>query len=181
MGRAQADPEYSFFLRQYKKVLKLVRANISDIPIIQNLANEIWWKYYPPIIGYKQVSYMLNMFYSAESLEKQLTEQKHVFYLIKEKSKDIGFISVEHKGRRKYFIHKFYILLNRANKGIGTKVFKKLIKEIMPKEIRLTVNRQNFKSINFYFKNGFVIERVADFDIGNGFYMNDFVMVWKKH
>jgi ribosomal protein S18 acetylase RimI-like enzyme len=40
----------------------------------------------------------------------------------------------------------------------------------------LTVNRQNFKAINFYFKNGFVIDEVADFEIGNGFVMNDFVM-----
>ena len=41
---------------------------------------------------------------------------------------------------------------------------------------KLTVNRQNFKSINFYFKNGFTIESVADFDIGNGYVMNDFIM-----
>ena len=26
----------------------------------------------------------------------------------------------------------------------------------------------------------FVIDRVADFDIGNSFVMNDFVMVWTK-
>ena len=49
-----------------------------------------------------------------------------------------------------------------------------------PLTVRLTVNRQNFKSVNFYFKNGFTIERVADFDIGNGYVMNDFVMMWKK-
>jgi ribosomal protein S18 acetylase RimI-like enzyme len=46
-----------------------------------------------------------------------------------------------------------------------------------PKTIRLTVNRQNYKSINFYFKNGFKIERVEDFDIGSGFWMNDFIMI----
>jgi hypothetical protein len=46
--------------------------------------------------------------------------------------------------------------------------------------MRLTVNRQNYKSINFYFKIGFRIEKCADFPIGNGFVMNDFVMVWRK-
>lgn len=160
--------------------IRLIPANIKDIPTIQSLANEVWWKHYPPIIGYKQVSYMLNKFYSEEGLKKQMLELNHVFYLIREKNKDIGFVSLEHKGRKKYFIHKFYILNNKSKKGIGTKVFKKLIKDITPKEIRLTVNRQNYKAINFYFKNGFVIEKVEDFDIGNGFYMNDFVMVWKK-
>ena len=44
------------------------------------------------------------------------------------------------------------------------------------KRITLTVNRQNYKAINFYFKHGFKIKSVDDFDIGNGFFMNDFVM-----
>ena len=48
-----------------------------------------------------------------------------------------------------------------------------------PQTLRLTVNRQNYKSINFYFKNGFVIEKTADFDIGSGYFMNDFVMVYR--
>jgi ribosomal protein S18 acetylase RimI-like enzyme len=43
--------------------------------------------------------------------------------------------------------------------------------------MRLQVNRQNYTAINFYFKLGFTIERVADFDIGHGFFMNDFVML----
>ena len=47
-------------------------------------------------------------------------------------------------------------------------------------KLRLTVNRQNFKSINFYFKNGFKIDHVEDFDIGNGYVMNDFVMLWEN-
>jgi ribosomal protein S18 acetylase RimI-like enzyme len=46
--------------------------------------------------------------------------------------------------------------------------------------IRLTVNRENYKAINFYFKLGFKIEKVADFDIGQGYVMNDFVMLWGK-
>jgi hypothetical protein len=41
------------------------------------------------------------------------------------------------------------------------------------------VNRQNYKAINFYFKLGFKIQTVADFDIGNGYVMNDFVMVFE--
>jgi ribosomal protein S18 acetylase RimI-like enzyme len=48
---------------------------------------------------------------------------------------------------------------------------------LQPKSITLSVNRQNFKSINFYFKNGFKIKSVEDFDIGNDYEMNDFVMV----
>lgn len=161
-------------------MIKILPASDVDIPIIQKLAEEIWWKYYPPIIGYKQVQYMLDKFYSSESITHQMNELKHQFYLIVNNNKKIGFISVEKQTRKKLFIHKFYILQNNAGKGIGTKVFKYIIKAFQPSEIRLTVNRQNYKAINFYFKNGFQIEKVEDFNIDNGFYMNDFVMVWKK-
>ncbi|MEW6774143.1 MAG: GNAT family N-acetyltransferase [Bacteroidota bacterium] len=161
-------------------MIKILPASDVDIPIIQKLAEEIWWKYYPPIIGYKQVQYMLDKFYSSESITHQMNKLKHQFYLILNNNKKIGFISIEKQTRKKLFIHKFYILQNNAGKGIGTKVFKYIIKTFHPSEIRLTVNRQNYKAINFYFKNGFKIEKVEDFDIGNGFYMNDFVMVWKR-
>ena len=55
-----------------------------------------------------------------------------------------------------------------------------ILREYVPQEIRLQVNRQNFKAINFYFKAGFKIEKVADFDIGDGYFMNDFIMIWES-
>ena len=62
-------------------------------------------------------------------------------------------------------------------KGIGTKLLNHILQTLKnAKTIELTVNRQNYKAINFYFKNGFVIKEVADFDIGNNYFMNDFVM-----
>jgi RimJ/RimL family protein N-acetyltransferase len=65
----------------------------------------------------------------------------------------------------------------KQGEGYGTEFLQEMISKLdRPVIIRLTVNRQNFKSINFYFKNGFVIEKVADFDIGGGYIMNDFVM-----
>ena len=65
--------------------------------------------------------------------------------------------------------------------GLGGWILGALTPE-MPglRELRLQVNRQNFKAINFYFKMGFVIECVADFDIGDGYFMNDFVMLKKN-
>ena len=74
-------------------------------------------------------------------------------------------------------MHKFYIDQQKSNAGIGTNVLNLLIQQINSKSLTLTVNRQNFKSINFYFKNGFKIKSVEDFDIGNDYEMNDFVMV----
>ena len=72
---------------------------------------------------------------------------------------------------------------DQQRKSLGTAVMQeieneiKVTQEVNNYKIRLTVNRQNFKAINFYFKNGFTIESVEDFDIGESYLMNDFVMV----
>lgn len=162
--------------------VELRKAKTEDIPAIAKLAETIWHQHYTSIIGTDQINYMLGMMYSYESLTEQMTLKGHVFYLIYENGRCIGFISTSkmENATHSYFIHKYYLLQELAGKGTGTAAFIELLKELKPEELRLTVNRQNFKSINFYFKNGFKIEQVADFDIGNGYVMNDFVMVWRR-
>lgn len=152
------------------------RAELSDIPTIAKLAEKIWYEYYPAIISRRQIAFMLEKMYHVESLQKQMQEQQHQFYLIFLNEEAIGFISIHEQKKDEWFLNKFYIDQKKAAKGIGTLVYKQLLKVLNPKKISLTVNRQNFRSINFYFKNGFRIQEVADFDIGNGYFMNDFVM-----
>jgi len=158
-------------------MIQLTIAEEKDLTTISKLAKIIWNDHYVSIIGQQQVDYMLDKMYNQESLVEQLNVKKHQFYLIKDNDEAIGFISVSSENTTDYFLHKFYIDQQKSNAGIGTKVLNLLIKTIEPKSLTLTVNRQNFKSINFYFKNNFKIDRVADFDIGNDFVMNDFVMV----
>lgn len=158
-------------------MIHITIAQQKDLDTIANLAKQIWNDHYVNIIGQVQVDYMLDKMYNHQSLVEQLTEKKHVFYLIKNNNETIGFLSVSSENNADYFLHKFYIDQQKSNSGIGTEVLNLLIKTIHPKSLTLTVNRQNYKSINFYFKNGFKIDRVEDFDIGDGYQMNDFVMV----
>ncbi len=162
--------------------VKLIKAQTGDIPLIAELADMIWHQHYTGFINIEQINYMLKLMYSYESLQEQMMQKKHAFYLIEQNSKKIGFISVSKTDDviQGYFIHKFYLDQTLAGKGSGTLAHNELIKLLNPSRLSLTVNRQNYKSINFYFKNGFKIESVADFDIGNGYVMNDFVMVWFK-
>ncbi len=160
--------------------INLVKADIADAALIENLASTIWHEYYPSIITVEQIDYMLKKMYSTESLIEQMTVKKDTFYLVLVNHTPQGFISITNTDEKNYFLNKFYMIQNSAAKGKGTRAFKQLLSILQPDKITLTVNRQNYKSINFYFKNGFVIERVADFDIGNNFVMNDFVMIWKR-
>lgn len=163
--------------------IQLITAGNKDFPLIAELAKDIWRKHYVPIIGKEQVEYMLQKMYNQESLLEQTGKKGHRFFLINDlgTQKTIGFISISSENEKDFWIHKFYILNEEQGRGLGEKVFQSILKIMnSPSSVQLTVNRQNYKSINFYFKLGFKINEVADFDIGNGYFMNDFVMVWKK-
>ena len=159
--------------------IHLTIAKENDLKTIAQLAHLIWNDHYVNIVGQEQVDYMLDKMYNLESLKEQLNEKKHTFYLIESDANVLGFISVSSVNQQDYFIHKFYINQQKSNLGIGSEVLNLLIQKITPKSLFLTVNRQNFKSINFYFKNHFKIVRVEDFDIGNNYKMNDFIMIRK--
>jgi diamine N-acetyltransferase len=154
------------------------KATDKDIYKVTELAEVCWNAHYPSIIGQAQVDYMLHKMYDLNSLKKQL-EEGHIFLILKNQTDTLGFLSYS-VVEKDFFIHKFYILPVFFGQGYGSRFFNKFIEDFKPSSIRLTVNRQNFTSINFYFKNGFTIEKVADFDIGNGFVMNDFVMLWRS-
>ena len=158
--------------------LLLKAVSETEIEKIADLAKIIWQKYYPPIIGQEQVDYMLKNMYNTKSLLNQINEKGQQFYFIIFENETIGFISVTNEKDGCWMLNKFYVLDKEAGKGIGTEILEELKKIIQPKKIRLTVNRNNFKSINFYFKNGFRIDSVAQFDIGEGYIMDDFIMVW---
>lgn len=159
--------------------LKIYQASVQDIPAIAGLAHEIWNEYYPPIIGQEQVDYMLNRMYSPEGLTEQMLDKKHDFYLVSDSSGDLGFYSFSQQDNEA-ILHKLYILKEKRASGTAVELMNDAIAKLKSRGVdtlRLTVNRMNIRAINFYFKSGFKIERHADFDIGGGFYMNDFIMI----
>ncbi|MBK8550171.1 MAG: GNAT family N-acetyltransferase [Ignavibacteria bacterium] len=150
----------------------------KDLKDLSLLASKIWNDHYPPIIGQEQVDYMLGKFYSLESLKDQMNIKNNIFIGAYLNNEMVGFISYSKTGDEDYFIHKLYIKTETQRIGIGRALLEYVLKNLNPETIRLTVNRQNFKAINFYFKLGFTIEKIIDIDIENGFVMNDFVMLY---
>jgi hypothetical protein len=156
--------------------LKLVTE--KDFSTVEKLARIIWDKHYITIISQQQIDFMLGKMYSFEALKKQAEEGHKIYLVINDKNEEIGFISISSDNEKNFWLHKFYVLQQKQHAGLGTLVFKKVFNELyQPNSIRLNVNRQNFKSINFYFKLGFKIEKVNDLEVGNGYFMNDFVML----
>ena len=153
------------------------KATVDDIPLIRSLASRIWWQHYPSIISNEQIEYMLEMMYSESSINDQMANGQN-YTLIFAEDEPVGYYAVTEKSPAHFFINKFYIDTTRHRIGIGAAAFAHIKAHdcIGYTEICLQVNRRNIKAVNFYFKNGFVIDYVDDFDIGNGYTMDDFFM-----
>ncbi len=161
--------------------LAIKKADYSDVDLIYSLAEKIWKVHYPDIITMDQIDYMLKMMYSKEALKLQMDEGQH-FLLAFNNQIPVGYISYSIKESGDYFLHKFYVDTEKHRNGIGSEFFNQVFSGFEDlKTIRLTVNRKNYKAINFYFKQGFIIEEVKDFDIGNNYEMNDFIMLYKRN
>lgn len=162
--------------------LQFTKATLNDANAIATLAREIWYEHYPSIISNEQIEYMLQLMYAPDKLTEQM-QRGCEFTLAHNNNEFIGYIATEVQQHTNLFIHKFYIHAKARGTGIGEQLLNYIIvNNPTITEIDLVVNRQNYKSINFYFKQGFTIIDAFDNDIGNGYYMNDFKMRLKtKH
>jgi ribosomal protein S18 acetylase RimI-like enzyme len=145
------------------------------------LAEEIWPVAYSEILSKEQLRYMLDRFYSIESLRLQHKENKHRFIIAyNEDQTACGFASFSSLSNveNRFKLHKLYVLPDLQGKGLGRMLIQEIEDEIKSEiqvSLELNVNRFN-SAIAFYQKNGFEILREEDIDIGNGYYMIDYVM-----
>ena len=156
-------------------------AGLDDINTIHTLAHRIWRIVYKEIITAEQMDYMLEMMYSHESLQYQIEKQKHNFIIAYDDDIPVGFAAYFPKyeiAPTIYRLDKLYVLPDQHGKGIGKQLIDHIIAEIQPlgcSLLELTVNRKN-NAVSFYEKLGFTIVSEIDHPIGEGYFMNDYVM-----
>lgn len=158
-------------------MLNIQPATITDIPVIRELTYKVWPQTYAAIISKEQIDFMLEMMYSEASLQQQMNEGCR-FIIVKEEDEPVGFAAYQETAPSIFKLHKIYVLSSQQGKGTGGFVINYIfdtIKQQGAKALQLQVNRNN-KAKGFYEKLGFTIIQEADFDIGNGFFMNDYVM-----
>jgi len=153
-------------------------ATINDIELIRELTFKVWPQTYSSIISKEQIDYMLEMMYSNKSLALQMAEGSQ-FIIVQDTKKPVGFASYKPVAINIYKLDKIYILQTQQGKGIGKFVIDYILQQIKDRgaeSLQLQVNRNNINAKLFYEKIGFRIIQEADFEIGNGYFMNDYVM-----
>jgi len=123
---------------------------------------------------------MLNMMYSHVSLQQQVKDQQHTFIIAYDEEVPVGFAAYFQKDDTPgiFRLDKLYVLTDQHGKGVGKKLIDHIISAIKPlgaSKLDLTVNRNN-KSLSFYQKLGFTITGEINKPIGEGFFMDDYVM-----
>ena len=159
----------------------ITRAGLPDRAFIRSVSERTWPSTYGHIISQEQINFMLDWMYSDASLEKQMNTGCE-FYIasIQNDNGDIdavGFCSVSpEEGAHK--LNKLYVLPAAQGTGAGKALLNRSIevaKAAGSTSLFLQVNKQN-TAYTFYLKKGFIKELEFKFDIGNGFYMDDYVM-----
>ena len=156
-------------------MIEIKTADKTNVLLIQQLAYTIWSVAYQDILSKDQLTYMLDRMHSLNALTK-LVDNGHQFIIPYEDGVAKGyacFKTYNDKAR----IEKLYVLPDQHKKGIGKLLLNYIIQKVSPQAniIDLNVNRNN-KAIGFYKRVGFEIVKEVDIPIGEGYFMNDYVM-----
>lgn len=154
----------------------LMPNNEQEIKQMSEMATDILRDYYDPIIGKEQNDYMLEMFQSVASIRDQLAHGYHYYFVRDDDGKNLGFFAFYPRGNALY-LSKFYLYKDQRGKGYARPILEFLktqAKELDLGRIELNVNRNNDTRF-IYEKLGFTVAWEEKNDIGNGFYMDDYV------
>jgi GNAT superfamily N-acetyltransferase len=161
--------------------MKTRKANVSDISLIQSIAEAAWRPTYGEILSEEQCVYMLDWMYNTQKLEEQINGNIQFIILENQDSKAIGYASFEKTEDGNGKLHKIYTHPDFKQKGGGSVLLNEIMNiahSMNVKVLELNVNRYN-TAVEFYLKKGFIIKEEIDLDVGNGFFMNDYVMSYE--
>ncbi len=165
-----------YFWNMNEATFELRLLEREELKVVRALAYDIWPRVYDYMISQEQISYMLSLMYDLDQLKQQWLEGVK-FVLLEVEGIPQGFVVFEEK-ENCVFLHKLYLRPEMQGEGFGKKMLQVAIdfaSDSKKPNIELTVNRNN-KFLDFYLGNGFQIKEEKDFDVGGGYFMNDYIL-----
>ena len=155
-------------------------ASADDIGIVRALARDIGHRHYPGIIPVEQIEYMIERGYSDEALGRFVDVDDAGLALACSDRVAVGFVAWHRVDRDTTKLEKLYVLPEHHGGGIGRALIEHVAawaRAAGTRAVKLNVNRGNVRAIAAYERCGFAIRESGDFPIGNGFVMEDYIMV----
>lgn len=173
----------------------------ADIAATADMAHDIWFEYWPALIGLPQTEYMVANMQSEEAITHDIRSNGYRYWrLFDEAGICVGYTGakaedfendpdnpaanahgdeISKRALRRLFISKIYLYKQERGKHYASRVIE-FYEELCRKEhldaMYLTVNRGNELGIRAYLGRGFEVIEEVDGDIGNGFIMTDHIM-----
>lgn len=174
----------------------------EQVERLAEVASEIWHEYWPAIIGEGQTDYMVNMMLTVPALKRDMAEHNYRYWFVydEEDGRLVGFTGgatqvltgdaehdaafllspvVDGKWDRRFFLSKLYLYASERGKHYASRViefYEQLCQDENLPVMYLMVNRRNELGLRAYKGRGFQIMEETDADIGEGFYMIDYIM-----
>ena len=129
-------------------MFEIRKATLADIPLINRLAWIVFPHTYKELLSPEQIEFMMEWMYSPTNLEKQMTEEGHIYYLAFQGNEPAGYLSIQPEAEHIYHLQKIYVLPSFQGMRLGMRLFQQAIDSIKelhpaPCQMRLNVNRQN--------------------------------------
>jgi GNAT superfamily N-acetyltransferase len=151
----------------------------GDFETIAALGERIWHQHYASIVSRAQIDYMLAGRYTPERLRAYVGAPDRWMLVVRDDREPIGYLSYALSDRDAVKLEQLYLLAERRGGGLGGKMIAHVeahARALGRARLVLTVNKRNESAIAVYQRRGFVVREAAQFDIGGGFVMDDYVM-----
>ncbi|MDR1016010.1 MAG: GNAT family N-acetyltransferase [Coriobacteriales bacterium] len=174
----------------------------DQIAAMAALGREIWLDYWPERIGQAQTEYMLETMHSAEAIAASIKEQGYRWVFARDEAGQVvGYSSAAPESveaasydptihgdainafaAHRLFISKIYLKAGERGKHYCSAIidyWADWARQLGLEALYLTVNKYNELGVRAYKHLGFRTIEERQSDIGNGYFMDDFVMAKK--
>lgn len=173
----------------------------EDIETVSHVAHDIWFEYWPDLIGMGQTEYMVRTMQSLEAITRDIQQVGYRYWLLyDEEGACVGYTcalaedftddpfgkeatkhgeNIAQRATRRLFISKIYLYAKDRGKHYASRViefYEQLCRDENLQCMYLTVNRWNDLGIRAYLGRGFETIEEIDAEIGEGYVMYDYIM-----
>jgi len=132
-------------------------AQPGDIRSVSDLLIKTWQATYENIYTSDQIADINRRWHNEDTLLKQLNASNQLFLVAEQGSVIKGHLLARYLFDRTILLRRLYIMPDVQGKGIGKKLYQQMLKTFPDaKSVRLEVEGQNLRALQFYRALGFV-------------------------
>jgi len=139
---------------------------LAELEIVRDLALQIWPKCYRRLIAPDQIDEMLAALFDLDTLETDMEERGHIYWVVRVGSRDVGFASAHIEGAR-VWLTKLYVLEDYRGFGFGKALIQAVQDYFAPAQhLAVCVHKEQSSAVDFCLRSGFNIDREIPFSLG---------------